>query len=500
MRILFIYPNINTQIGFNYGISYISSYLKAHGVETYLLNINEKLGYPLDHKRIKKDVLSIEPDMIGFSVLTNQYKYALDIADNIKKYTDVPIIFGGIHATMDPQEVLSRSCVDYICVGEGEEAILEFIQNESPLGVKNIGHKIKGGFVLEPLRPYTDIVNLPFKDYDIFDFQKMVDAKDGWVGLTASRGCPFRCTYCLNHKIMGLYRDMGHLPKHYLRRHTVDQMIAEIEYLLSRYTGIKMFIFDDDIFTFDKAWLREFSERYKKTTDISFVCNAHARIFDEETAQYLKDAGCRIVKFGLESGSNRIRRNVLHRFMSNKHIEDAFGIAHKFGFHTSAFVMVGLPHETIADIRETIELLARIKPGRFRWSLFFPFVGTKAYEIAEKSGQIDFEKMKELDNFTDETCMVLGSDTDLYVDKVKTLLCAFVNGYADIDGEQKYLELVRRIEGLDEKSWRGEKGNLIKEVAILDKKMEEKEKLHYTVKYNPFMGVRSDWTDNSISA
>ncbi len=136
MRILFIYPNINTQIGFNYGISYISSFLKAEGIETYLLNINEKLGYPLDHERIKKDILSIKPDMIGFSVLTNQYKYALEIAGNIKKYSDTPIIFGGIHPTMDPQETLSQACVDYICVGEGEEAILELIQKGSPQGVK----------------------------------------------------------------------------------------------------------------------------------------------------------------------------------------------------------------------------------------------------------------------------------------------------------------------------------------------------------------------------
>jgi hypothetical protein len=96
--------------------------------------------------------------------------------------------------------------------------------------------------------------------------------------------------------------------------------------------------------------------------------------------------------------------------------------------------------------------------------------------------------------------MVLGDETDLYVDKVKTLLCTFVNGYADIDGEHKYLELVKRIEDLDEKSWHKGKERLLKEVDALDKKMEEKGKLHYTVKYNPFMGVRSDWTDNSISA
>ena len=500
MRVLFIHTSINTQIGFGYGISYISGLLKTEGIETRLINVNEKLGYPLDHDRIKKDVLAFNPDMIGFSVLTNQYKYALEIAEHIKKYCDAPIIFGGIHVTMDPSQTLSHEAVDYICVGEGEEAMLELVQKGSPHGVKNIGYKTRDGYVLEPLRPFTDIVKLPFKDYEIFDFQHMIDAMNGWVGLTASRGCPYRCTYCLNHKIVALYKEQGHLPKHYIRRHTVDQMIHEIEYLLSNYRNIKMFIFDDDIFTFDKEWLKEFTERYRKLTDISFVCNAHARIFDEETAAYLSGAGCRIIKFGLESGSNRIRREIMHRYMTNADIEKAFEAAHKFGLHTSAFVIVGLPTETIADIRETVKLLAKIKPGRFRWSLFFPFIGTKAYEIAEKSGQIDFEKMKELDNFTDETCMVLGEETDLYVDKVKSLLCIFVNGYADIDREGKYRGLVERIEALDEKAWRKGKAAIIEEAKKLDKEMEEKGKLHYTVRYNAFMGVRSDWKDDSISA
>lgn len=500
MRVLFIYPNINAQIGFNYGIAYISGALKARGVETDLLNVNEKLGYPLDLKRIKGDILRTKPDIIGFSVLTNQYKYAVEISRSVKTYLDVPIIFGGFHPTMDPRGTLEEPSIDYICVGEGEDAVLELVEKGSPKGIRNMGYREDGKIVLEPLRPFKDIKNMPFKDYSIFDFQQMIDAKDGWVGITASRGCPFRCTYCLNHKVMAMYKQDGHLPRTYMRRHTVDEVIGEIEYLLSHYSGIKMFIFDDDIFTFDREWLHEFCGRYKSITNIGFVCNAHARVFDREMARNLREAGCRIVKFGLESGSERIRREVLKRHMTNDHIAMAFHAAHEFDLHTSAFVMVGLPHETREDMMETVRLLARIQPGRFRWSLFFPFIGTEAYEIAEKAGIIDFERMKTLDNFTDETCMVLGKDVDLFVDKLKTLFCLFVNGYADMDGEGAYLGLVKKVEAMTEHEWQRNKGSIMHEVMAIDSRMEKAGKPYYSVKYNAFMGVRSDWTDDSLSA
>jgi anaerobic magnesium-protoporphyrin IX monomethyl ester cyclase len=500
MRVLFIYPNLNAQIGFNYGIAYISGILKAEGIETHLLNVNEQVGYPLDLERIKKDILDINPDIIGFSVLTPQYKYALEIARSIKTYLNVPIIFGGIHPTMDPRGVLAEPAVDYICVGEGEDAFLELVRKGDPAGIKNIGYKQNGSMIVEPMRAFRDIANMPFKDYEIFDFQQMIDAKDGWVGLTASRGCPFRCTYCLNHKIMALYKKDGHLPKTYLRRHTVDEVIGEIEHLLSRYTGIRMFIFDDDIFTFDKEWLHEFSLRYRATTKVPFVCNAHARVFDKEMARDLKEAGCRIVKFGLESGSNRVRREILNRYMTNDHIADAFAVAHDFGLHTSAFVMVGLPYEAEEEMLETVKLLARIQPGRFRWTLFFPFIGTKAYDIAEKAGMIDFAKMSDLDNFTDETCMILGDGPNLLADKLKTFFCLFVNGYGNVDGKGKYLALVKKVESLTRDEWAKEKDSIAAEIQALDAAMTESGVPHYCVKYNPFMGVRSDWTDDSLSA
>lgn len=499
-RILFIYPNINTQVGFNYGISYISSFLKKKGIETSLLNINEKLGYPLDLERIEKDVLRWAPDIIGFSVLTNQYKYAEKIAKRIKEKLDIPILFGGIHPTMDPERTLNNPYVDYICVGEGEEALAELILQGTPEKVKNIGYKKDGLLFFEPLRPYIDLSTLPFKDYDIYDFQKLIDAKNGWVGLLASRGCPFRCTYCLNHRIIELYKKNGHLPKNYIRRHKVDEIMEEIDYIQRKYRGIKMFIFDDDIFTFDKEWLYEFSKKYRSVTRVGFVCNAHVRIFDEEIASMLKEAGCKIVKFGLESGSERIRREVLRRFMSNKEIERAFAIAHKYGLHTSAFVMLGLPHEKTCDLLETVKLISKIQPGRMRWSLFFPFVGTEAYRIAKEGNMIDFEKMVELDNFTDGTCMRLGEEEDLLVEKLKTFFCAFVNAYSNVDGKGKYMAVVEELKKLKRDEYLQNKENILKLISEIDSEMERESKIFYRVKYNDFMGVRSDWKDDNLSA
>jgi radical SAM superfamily enzyme YgiQ (UPF0313 family) len=299
---------------------------------------------------------------------------------------------------------------------------------------------------------------------------------------------------------MTLYRENGHLPKTYLRRHTVDQMMAEIDYLLTRYINIRMFIFDDDIFTFDREWLHEFSVRYRKLTKIGFVCNAHAKIFDEEMARDLKEAGCRIVKFGIESGSDRVRRDVLHRYMTNDEIARAFDAAHRHGLHTSAFVMMGLPHEKEEDLKETMALLARVRPGRVRWTLFFPFVGTKAYDIAAEAGLIDMERMRQLDNFTDETCMRLGAGEGLLVEKLKHFFCLYMNGLADMDGEGAYGRLLEDIDGSDLAGFNERKDLLLERARLIDEAMNEEGRTHYEVKYNPFMGVRSDWKDDSPSA
>ena len=500
MRILFIYPNLNAQIGFNYGVAFLSGMLKSYGHQTKLLNINEQLGYPLEWERIKKDIELFDPQLIGISMVSNQYKYCLEIASHIKKNFSIPVIGGGIHATADPDGVMESGVFDFVCLGEGENALTELVERiENGKGcsdIPNLWTRKNGKVIKNKVAPFIDLDALSWKDYRLFDFQKVIDAKKGWVGVMASRGCPYRCTYCFNHQMVRLYKkdlDETEAGLNYLRRHTIDDVMTELHYLLDNYQNISTFIFDDDIFTINKAYLLEFCRRYQTEIGLPYVVNGHIKKFDQETAVALKESGCSIVKFGLESGSEEIRRRILNRKMTNEEIRRGFEIAHQAGLHTSAFVMFGFPHETREDILMTTKLLGEIKPGRFRWSIFFPYINTDAYNIARKGGFINEKKMKTLDNFFAESCLDFGAELNGWIDKLQKIFPWYVNKYSKLPVSPHYSHLLKQMENIPLKEWKNLKDGLIKRDQEISNQWVKAGQLHYAIKYNPFMGVRSDY-------
>ena len=495
MRVLFIYPNLNCQIGFNYGLAHISAVLKRDGHVTKLLNINEQLGFDMDLDRIRREAIAFGPDLVAFSLVTNQYAAARRIAEAIKEVCHVPIVCGGVHCTMTPETVLEDDCWDYVCVGEGEGATRDLVERiergQSFDDVANLAFRRDGRITRNPVRPFVRLEDLPPKDYDLFDFQQMIDAKDGWVGVMASRGCPFRCSYCFNHRMVDIYRrETGLSGKalNYVRMHPPQSVADEIRMLLSRYRNITTFIFDDDIFTLDKDYLRKLCGLYREATDLPFVCNAHVRFFDEETAAMLKRAGCRMVKFGLESGSPRVREQIMHRRMSDDDISRAFAAAHGAGLESSAFVMLGLPGETMDDLDRTVDLLARVRPSRFRWSLFFPYFNTDAYDMSVEGGYLDRDKLERLSNFMEASCLDFGPEQNLRIRKLRRCLPWEVNLRAGLEPEV-YAAPLREVAAMDEQAWARIEDAMVAGDRELSQPLNASARPHYAIKYNEFMAV-----------
>jgi radical SAM superfamily enzyme YgiQ (UPF0313 family) len=500
MKILFIYPNAGSQLGFNYGISHLSAVLKGAGHDVALWQLCEDIEPLPSEEQFARRLKREAADIIGFSVVTNQWPYAEKLASWARKSTTATLVCGGIHTMAAGGQILRSGVFDYIIRGEAEEAFAEFVarieKDQDPSEIKNLGYVQNETVRLNPLRPLPDLTKLPFKDYGIFDFQKIIDAKNGWVGLMASRGCPFSCTYCFNHQLVSHYRnDLNCSMKdlNYIRHFDVEQMIAEIEYLLGRYRNIEMFILDDDLFTFYRDYVKRFCAAYKKVCGLPFVVNAHVGFFDEKRARYLADANCKIVKFGVESGSERVRRRILQRRMNNESIAGAIETARQFGLHSSVFLMIGLPHETREDVMSTIRLMARTLPGRYRWSYFFPFPGTKAYEISLEGNCIDFEKMTRMENFTDGSCLNFDPGHNLFLKKVGRAMPWFVNACSDLPVAGFYRKKVEEILAMDEKSWETRSRGIEEEDREISAEFVKRQMRHYAIRYNRFMGVISDY-------
>ena len=502
-RVLFIYPNLNTQEGFNHGIAALSGAVRATGAETKLLNLNETLNTVPALEEILTQARDFDPDLICFSVMSRQYPYALEIARALRKRYSFPLVIGGVHASMVPEEIVADDAFDYIGVGECDHALPELLraikEERNVTAIPNIWARGDDGWIRNPVGPFPKIEELPPKDFEIFDIDAMLSKMNGWMSLLTSRGCPYRCTYCFNHKIVKRYKEESEVKiSTYLRRYPLERVLGEASQLKEKHPDIRTFIFDDDLFTQNEKAVLAFCSGYRKLNlGVPFVVNAHVQSFTEPMAEALKEAGCLIVKFGLESGSERIRRHVLKRIMSDDQIKQAFAIADGAGLHTSAFLMIGLPLEEREDMEATVDLIATIKPGRFRWSIFTPFPGTEIHDLCLKERLIDPKKQDSNATFYSGSCLRFTPEIDLFIGKLQRAFHWYVNARADIPGRDTYRRLVEEIESLDSVGWKSRSAGFLEEDRRISAGLAGGPDLHYSIRFTQVMAVRSDFVEEN---
>lgn len=385
MKLLLIYPDIKTiQFPhFHHGLAWISAVAKKGGHDVGLMYLDREI----EDDEFVESVRSRDPDIVGFSSTTQQFNFTRRYAGALKERLRKLLVIGGIHATSDPEGVMSHDIFDVLARSEGEYPVLELLEalkhNRDYSGIANLWVRMPNGETKRnPQRPPVNLADLPWPDRDLFDNEALMEHNDRQVSVMAARGCPFKCSYCSNTMLLELAGGAAN----WVRQRALPDVIAELEFLHRRFPDLKSLIFMDEIFTLRKTWVKEFCEEYRARFQTPFQIFLRIETVDREMMEWMRRAGLYSVIMGVESGNEKIRREVLNRKMTDEQIIRVFKWADELGIETWDFNMIGVPGDTEATIRETMELNKIIRPHHVQVSIFYPFPSTPLFDRALSEG------------------------------------------------------------------------------------------------------------------
>jgi len=376
MRVVFLEVDTESQWAMaSLGPAFLGAYLREHGHEAVL--VRATIGMP--DEEVVARLREAEPGLIGISMTTRQWLRAKHLAAVIRSEVSTPIIGGGLHATFAPEAVLAAPGFDFVGLGECEEALLDLVERleagKSAHGIENIW--VRGGFKPVLRKPVEPLDRLPFAARDL------LEEPLGTVQMSTQRGCPFPCTYCGARMFNELYEGTGE----YGRRRSHENVFAELRGL--REAGrLSYVIFLDDTFTIHHPWVKEFCRRYKEEFHVPFCLHARVETVNEKMIDLLAEAGCQQITYGVESGSERVRREIMKRPVTNQRFRDVFRWTKAAGIFTIANYMLGLPGETREEMWETYHLAEELESFDFGFFVFYPYPGTHLFQTCRDNGYL----------------------------------------------------------------------------------------------------------------
>jgi radical SAM superfamily enzyme YgiQ (UPF0313 family) len=395
-------------------IEFLSSYLKSKGHQVDFIFdprsfstevvSSEKLANFFDIKEgIVSSLIKLKPDFVGFSVFTINYQRTLELASLIKKrLPKTKIILGGIHPTSVPDLVIKQESVDIVCVGEGEEALNELLSGKPIATIKNLWYKKNGRAFKNPARQLIkNLDHLPFPNKDIYYKIYPGFAKDYYT--ITSRGCPFACTYCANSVIRRVYQGLG--PA--IRRRTPENIIDELILAKKKYR-IEKITFVDDVFVQDLDWLKKFASLYKKKINLPYAMLTHPKFVNLEITKYLVKSGCYFLLFGIQSASEKIRRNILERFETNQEIRQTAKSCHQVGLKFSIDHIFNIPGETVGEYVEAMHFYNQLRPSIINSYRLQFFPKTKIIDQAVKYRILKRSDIEKIESGQTSTSIAIG--------------------------------------------------------------------------------------------
>jgi len=370
LKILLIYPNCLEDRLYAedarvvpIGLYYIGAVLKENQYDVEILNWHDIHKTP--HK-IEDTFREKKPNVIGFSIVHANRWGGIDIARTAKKILpEVKIVFGGIGTTFLWEHLLRHfKEIDFAVLGEGEYSFLNLVRYiekgdyEGIKEIKGIAFRDETRIVKnEKTEVIQNLDKLPMPS-KYFDFQH----------LSSSRGCPSNCTFCGSPQFWG----------HKVKFHSPEYFVEQLEHLYQK--DITFFYISDDTFTMRKDRVIEICKKIiEKDLKITWFAISRVNFVDEEMLYWMRKAGCVQISYGVESGSEEIRK-VLNKNIKTDDIKRAFSLTTKYGILSRAYFIYGSPGENHETIEGTIDLIHEIKPLSTIFYILDIFPGTALYE------------------------------------------------------------------------------------------------------------------------
>ena len=364
----------------------------------------KKLTYSQIIEKVIEEIKEFKPDIIGLTALTDDYPLGLRIFEKVKKaFPSTPTIAGGVHATIDPVNVIAQDCFDMLCVGEGEYVMLDIgkriDEKKDFFGIKNLWIKRKDGTVEKNLvSPYEqNLDKFPFPDWSIYPKSAFYKPYKGYVykygDFEMSRGCPYKCSYCINVQLQSIYKQTG---EKYHREKSIPRVIDEIKTAVKKYDIEFLRFYDETFLLMSNERLEEFANLYSKEVGIPFTIETTSQSITPFTAKMLKKANCVSASLGLETGSPDIRNGLLHKPTENDVYLKAFKLLEENGIQKVSFNMLGLPYEKLEDIFKTIAMNKLCNTDVQSLGTFYPYQGTPIRRMLKEKKMLNEDNEKEL--------------------------------------------------------------------------------------------------------
>ena len=355
----------------NLSLLYLAAWLRKNGHEVSYI---EAFALRMNLAEIVREIKIIQPDLLGFNLITETFESSMKWIEKIKNAVKLPVIAGGTHMRFFAKETLTHSSIDYVATGEGWFTFLELLETlegkKNISGIPGIGYRREGNVTINPPRKETlslEQAPLPARDLIPNDaYTTLLSRRWPVTVALSSSGCSHRCLYC----------DIGALP---LSFRSAGSMLAEIRECHERF-GIREIHYQDETFTLKRERVLEFcSGLEKEKLPVKFSIRTRPDALDEELLRRLARAGCYKVHLGIESGDEKVLKNLGREAPLHKTKEAVF-LCRKYGILTLGFVMVGNPGEKYPELRRTLALLKSLPLDFIQVNKFVPTPLSPLYE------------------------------------------------------------------------------------------------------------------------